>query len=68
MYVIGLLLLATLLIWGIESLAHVLKIIGIRSNTPLIGNAFAQSLNIVSRLGYFIQTYICIITRPFSLY
>ena len=52
MYVIGLLLLATLLIWGIESLAHVLKIIGIRRNTPLIGNAFAQSLNIVSRLGY----------------
>ena len=68
MYVIGLLLLATLLIWGIESLAHVLKIIGIRSNTPLIGNAFAQSLNIVSRLGYFIQTYIIASLLDRSLY
>jgi len=68
MYLIGLLLLATLLIWGVESSAHAFKIIGIRSNTPLIGNAFAQSLNIISRFGYFIQTYIVAIILDRSLF
>ena len=68
MYLIGLLLFASFLVWGVESLAHVSKILGIRSGTALIGNAFAQSLNIISRFGFLIQTYIMAIILDRSLF